>query len=71
MLLFYGVEKKKHSKNVAEMRAKYNKLKEKNAAPKKYKKWTCADEAEITKLMSDDATLDDAWFGKQIAQLKE
>ena len=34
LLLFYGVEKKKHGKNVAEMRAKYKKeLKEKNTQP--------------------------------------
>ena len=53
------------------MRANYNRLKEKNAAPKQYKKWSNANKAELTKLMSDDVALNDTEFGRQIAQLKE
>ena len=53
------------------MRANYNRLKEKNAAPKQYKKWSNANKAELTKLMSDDVALNDTEFGRQRAQLKE
>ena len=45
-------------------------MKEKNATPKKYKKWTDADEAKLIKLVSDDVALDDTEFGRQRAQLK-
>ena len=69
LLLFYGMEKKKHGKNVAEMRAKYNELREKNTAPMEYKKWTDADEAELTNMMGDDIGIDETELGRQRTQL--
>ena len=70
LLSFYGV-KKNQGKNVAEMRAKYKELKEKNAAPIKYKKWTDAKEAKLTNLMKEKITIDETELGRQRAQLKK
>ena len=71
MLLFCGVKKKKHGKNVAEMRAKYKESKEKNTAPIEYKKWTDVDKAELTKVMDDKIIIDETELGRQRAQLKQ
>ena len=72
LLLFYGMEKKKHGKNVADMRAKYNELKEKNTAPLQYKKkWTDVDKAELTKAMGNNIGIDDTELGRQRAQLEK
>ena len=59
LLLYHGVERKKHGKNVGEARAKYMKLKEENAPKKAYKKWTAADEEKLNRLMSDEITLEE------------
>ena len=72
LLLFYGIENKNHGKNVAEMRAKYQALKDKNAEPKSFKKWTDADEAELTKMESDDIpSIDETELGRQRELLKK
>ena len=64
LMLFYDVEKKDQGKNYCK------KLKEKNAYTNKFIKWTEADEARHTKLMSHDYPLEDTEFGRQKAELK-
>ena len=46
------------------MRAKYKELKEKNAAPIEYKKWTKVDEAELIKLMNNKISIDETELGE-------
>ena len=53
------------------MSAKYIELKEQNTDPKKYKKWTNAEEVELKKSMKEEISVDETELGRQRAELKE
>ena len=71
VVILWSGEKKKQGKNVAEMSAKYIELKEQNTDPKKYKKWTNAEEVELKKSMKEEISVDETELGRQRAELKE
>ena len=68
LLSFYGVERKKQAKTVAGMRAQYKALKEKNATPKPYKKWTESDEANLEWMKNETITIEETELGKERAK---
>ena len=58
--MYFGVEKKEiASMKIRELRDWYMKLKDDNTPKKKYKKWTEADKAKLTKAMRDHIELSD------------
>ena len=71
LLLFYGIERKKQAKGAVKMREQYKELKEKNAAPKAYKKWTEADEANLEWLKNETITIEETELGKERAKLRK
>ena len=68
LLLFYGIERKKQAKGAAAMREQYKALKEKNASPKPYKKWTETDEAHLDFLKNETITIEEIELGKERAK---
>ena len=64
LLAFFGVKNKDQEKNVAEMKAKYSVLKETNATPQRYQKWTESDKEELTNLKDDEIELKDTDVGR-------
>ena len=55
LLLFYGVERKQQKKKTAGgLRLQYYDLKQKNVAPKAYKKWSEEDEAYLESLRNEN-----------------
>ena len=68
LLLFYGIERKKHAKGAVAMRDQYMALKEKNTPPKAYKKWTETDEAYLDFLKNETITIEETELGKERAK---
>ena len=71
LFLFYGVERKDQAKTAAAMRDQYKSLKEKNASPKAYKKWSGVDEANLDSLKNENISIDETELGKQRARLRK
>ena len=49
----------------------YKELKDKNASPKKYKKWTDDDEAYLDSLKNENITINETELGRERAELKK
>ena len=65
LLMFYGIPSKEHGKNVSAMRGKYAKLKEENAKPVSYMKWTVPEEERLMELKEKEIELKDTELGRQ------
>ena len=50
------------------MREQYKELKEKNTAPKAYKKWTESDEANLEWMKNETITIEETELGKERAK---
>ena len=53
------------------MREQYKELKEKNVAPKAYKKWTETDEANLEWLKNETISIEETELGKERAKLRK
>ena len=72
LLAFYRVESKRRSgKAVSALRAMYAKLKEENAKPLQYKKWTEADEDRLVALRENNVDMKDTALGRYNEKRKE
>mmetsp|Transcript_13793 Transcript_13793/g.32196 ORF Transcript_13793/g.32196 Transcript_13793/m.32196 type:complete len:191 (-) Transcript_13793:152-724(-) len=69
LLLFYELERKNQAKTVAKTRDQHKALKEKNASPKAYKKWSEEGKSYLESLRNEKISIDDTELGKQRAEL--
>ena len=71
LMSFYGVERKKQAKTAAGLRKQFESLRENNASPKAYLKWTDDDEAKLLLSMNENVSVDDTILGKERAKLRK
>ena len=64
LLLWYGVQRNKQGKTIADVRSKYMELKEKNIPPEPYKKWKDCDEERLNNLKTSEIEMKDTALGR-------
>ena len=64
ILLWYGVQRNKQGKTIADVRAKYIELKEQNVSPEPYKKWVDSDEEILKNMKTSEIEMKDTALGR-------
>jgi len=64
LLLWYGVQRNKQGKTIADVRAKYIELKEQNVSPEPYKKWVDSDEEILKNMKTSEIEMKDTALGR-------